>query len=299
MIMTSLQLQAPAKVNLSLHVIGRRPDGYHLLRMVNVPLTLHDRITVTTSPSATSEIQLTCDRDDLGPTDENLCVRAARVMQLAAKRTDAIQIDLQKVIPVGAGLGGGSSNAAAVLKGLNRLWGLDWSPQQLAQLGEPLGADIPFFCYEGPARVGGIGERVEQYQSFPDLYFLLVNPRVKVDTALIFKAYALELTSHNVDGSTPPFLQRFEDVTGILRNDLEAITMARVPEIRSVKRQLSDAGADGVLMSGSGATVFGVFRDAGARDWAYDVLDGTPWWRCKTEVYKSMSHAVHKSPMTS
>lgn len=293
--MATLTLVAPAKVNLLLRITGRRADGYHLLDMVNVPLALADELRISscvlrpascveTRHFASNGITLMCDHPDVPLDSTNLCYRAAMAMREAAGRTDPIAIHLTKRIPIGGGLGGGSSDAAAVLRALNIVWGLGWSTAQLAEVGVRLGADAPFFCYGLPARVAGIGERVEIYEGFPRLWILLVNPCVNVSTKWAYAQYDLNLTvSHPHVSSLPRFIERFEDVTALLANDLEMITAAHYPVIREMRNTLNAVGAAATQMSGSGATVFGLFVTREARDRAEKRVRRTDWLVIPTE----------------
>lgn len=268
-------LQSPAKINLQLRVVGKRVDGYHLLDMVMVPLAFADDIVVTIGERASQcdsgylngGISLAQDVDPAFMTaslehinldNSHLCFRAAQAMRSAAGIDQDVHIAVTKRIPAGGGLGGGSSNAAAVLKALNDLWGLGWSAQRLAEIGVSLGADVPFFCFAGPAHVSGIGEKVVEYQSFPASYVLLVNPDVHVPTADVFASLDFELTAE-IAGAIPPQLQRFEHLTRCLENDLEAAAVAKFPRIAEVKQRVHALGGH-ALMSGSGSTVFGLFE---------------------------------------
>jgi len=186
--MDRIAVRAPAKVNLVLHVLGRRPDGYHDLRMVMVPVGLFDEVELSPIPSGIELSVLgSADRGMQG--HDNIAWRAARMMQEEAGRQDGVRIVLKKRIPLAAGLGGGSSDAAAVLRGLSRLWGLDWDAKRLMEIGRRLGADVPFFCQDRPALVEGIGDRVIPYEELPKLLLLLVNPGFSVSTKEIYEGW--------------------------------------------------------------------------------------------------------------
>ncbi len=288
-----IEIFAPAKINVSLRVVGKRADGYHLLHMVMVPLQFGDQLVIGEAPVACPParnvwerdgITLATDDDSVPLDDRHLCVRAANAIRVAAGRgSQKIWIHLTKHTPVGAGLGGGSSDAAAVLRGLGQLWQLEWSESQLAEIGVRLGADVPFFCWGRSALVEGIGEQVTPYANFPKLWILLVNPRVHVATAEIFKRYAFHLTPQRPDVRTPPFFATQENVAAILSNDLESVTIPEWPVIDVIKVRLRTAGAIGSLMSGSGPTVFGIFPSRQARDHAATAFAADPWWLCATE----------------
>lgn len=276
--MSNIRVKAPAKVNLLLRVVGRRDDGYHDLEMVMVPLSLADELEVE---EASSGIELVVDgaRDKGMVGERNLAWRAAAAMQAEAGRREGVRIRLQKRIPVAAGLGGGSSDAAAVLRALNLLWGLSWPPERLAEIGGSLGADVPFFCFGRPAYVEGIGDRVRPYEHFPNLLFLLINPGFPVLTPWVYRQWDLQLTPKKGDVRVRPLFQTFRDVISSLHNDLEAVTIPAHPELFEIKKFFMDAGAQGALMSGSGPTVFGVFESEGVRGAALEELRGHPRWK--------------------
>ncbi|MFH1830734.1 MAG: 4-(cytidine 5'-diphospho)-2-C-methyl-D-erythritol kinase [Pseudomonadota bacterium] len=274
--MQEITLKTPAKVNIFLRVIRKRPDGYHDLQMVMLPLSLYDEIQLKLRPAG---IDITVDGiSDKGMAGEkNLAYRAAKIISEKTGKKLGVRIELTKNIPVAAGLGGGSSDAAAVLKGLNELWELGLATDKLAELGKTLGADVPFFCHNGPAFVEGIGDRVTVYDSFPNLSFLLINPGFSVSTSWIYKQWDLQLTLHTPDARVRPLFQVFSDVIASLHNDLERVTISAHPEIETIKTALKDAGAKGVLMSGSGPTVFGVFAEKASRDAAREHINDKKW----------------------
>ncbi|MFA4874106.1 MAG: 4-(cytidine 5'-diphospho)-2-C-methyl-D-erythritol kinase [bacterium] len=274
--MRNIVIKAPAKVNTILRVVGRRPNGYHDLEMVMVPLTLCDEITLTSIPSGV-ELSVDGSADAGMHGDKNLACRAASAMLEASGRSDGVRIELRKRIPVAAGLGGGSSDAASVLRGLNELWGLGLSPEGLAEIGVTLGADVPFFCHHRPAYVEGIGDRVTPYESFPNLSFLLINPGFAVSTPWVYSQWDLQLTVKLCGARVRPLFQGVSDVLASLHNDLERVTIPAHPEIEVIKGALMGAGAAGALMSGSGPTVFGAFVDIAARDRARERLENRRW----------------------
>ena len=274
--MRRIEIRAPAKVNTLLRVIGRRDDGFHDLEMVMVPLSLADEISLEEIPSG---IELSVDgQSDAGMCGEkNLAWRAAAIMMDAAGVKGGVRIKLAKRTPVAAGLGGGSSDAAAVLRGLSQMWDLGWNPEKLPGLGKRLGADVPFFCYDGPAFVEGIGDRVAAFDIFPKLSFLLVNPGFAVPTPWVYKQWDLQLTPKGGDARVRPLFKAFRDVISSLHNDLETVTIPAHPEIAEIKKFMIDSGAAGALMSGSGPTVFGVFEDRSVRDEASRRVVSAHW----------------------
>ena len=267
---------APAKVNLILDVLGRRPDGYHDVAMLMVRLSLHDRVRVALVPG--SAIAVICPGLDLAAGTENIAGRAARLFLDHVGRQSGVVIHIDKQIPVAAGLGGGSSDAAAVLLALDDLLATDLPRGELQALGVRLGADVPFFlCGEMAAWATGIGEQLEPWRGLPPCHLVLVNPGFAVSTAWVYQNLGLTHSRHTT--KIPRFPERMADVVQMLRNDLEAVTAARHPEIAAIKGRLMAAGALGALMSGSGPTVFGVFATAAAADHAAAQLArDTGWW---------------------
>jgi len=272
-----IELKAPAKINLYLRVVGRRADGYHLLETLMQKVALYDRLEIEriVGPSVVE-----CPDSDLPVDEKNLALRAALLFFSSFRdrlpQEAGVRIVLRKEIPVAAGLGGGSSDAAAVLRGLDRLFESHCSKEELADLGLQLGADVPFFVYDWPvAWATGIGERLVPACGVRGGSVLLVNPGFPVATRWVFENLPLtferkkiSLSSSRVDVAAslgvddflkPGFEHR--DV----HNDLEAVTERAHPEIALIKSQLASAGADSVLMSGSGPTVFALFA-GGAYD---------------------------------
>jgi 4-diphosphocytidyl-2-C-methyl-D-erythritol kinase len=254
-----LSERAPAKLNLFLRVTGRRPDGYHLLDSVFVPISLYDQLGLGVRQSAAPEVLLRCDEPGLGPDDRNLAVRAAREFMAEFSIAAEVMIDLRKQIPVGAGLGGGSSDAGAVLRMLAHLYRSS-DRTRMIDLALRLGADVPFFLAPAAAHVRGIGETINLLPRFPSLEMVVAVPPINVSTAEIFGL----LRALDWSGPAPA-----EAISGLvagrfdcdwLTNDLEAVAMVRWPIIAELKSALEDLGAAGAAMSGSGGAVFGVFR---------------------------------------
>lgn len=291
--MQQITVQAPAKVNTVLRVVGRRPDGYHDLEMVMVPLSLADEIVLERRPSGVT-FSLDGGGDDGMEGEKNLAVRAARALLIECGLSEGVAITLAKRVPIAAGLGGGSSDAAAVLRGMNALFELGLSAEALARIGGRLGADVPFFCFDSAAFVTGTGDRVEPI-GFPNCSVLLINPGFAVSTPWAYGEWD-RLQNHRENkrltgpgsgarvppASTPdgrgcPPFPGLQDVVAALHNDLEAATIPEFPEIGEIKRQLMEAGAAGALMSGSGPTVFGLFADRGGRDAAVAAIHNERW----------------------
>lgn len=269
----TLRILSPAKVNLFLYVLGRRPDGYHDLFSLMCRIGLYDEILL--NPTS-AEITLTCSDLALPVDDGNLALRAARRFFETLGRRGGVAIHLTKRIPVAAGLGGGSSNAASVLLGLNHLHGAPLSSDRLIAIGKSLGADVPFFLFQSPALASGIGDRLEAFAGIPPLAALVVSPTFAVSTRMVYQNLNLRLTNCK-KRPTRAHLKKSAFIPDLhLYNDLEAVTLAWHPELGAVKDLLTGQGALGSLMSGSGPSVFGLFPDMEAAHKAADIL---PWGR--------------------
>jgi 4-diphosphocytidyl-2-C-methyl-D-erythritol kinase len=268
----SLIVIARAKINLGLRVVGRRPDGFHDLETIMVPVSVADRVEL--DPSASG---VTVESDSaLAPGGPgNLAHRAAEAFARASGRTVEVTIRLRKRIPVAAGLGGGSSDAAAVLVGLNRLSGRPLSDADLVAVGRDLGADVPFFLGRGPALAQGIGDLLTPLDDFPLPWLVLVHPPVAVSTAKIYGRLAPSLTTRpacsifeslksspwprsRTETGSDPGPQDLERLARLLVNDLEPVTEALHPVVGQIKARLLAAGAAGASMTGSGPAVFGL-----------------------------------------
>ena len=279
--MKSLTLKAPAKVNYLLDVIRRRPDGYHDLRMVMQRVNLCDDIAITLTD--TPEITVTCGKTGVPDGAGNIAWKAARALLDLAGGGQGAAIDITKNIPVAAGLGGGSSDAASVLMGMNELLGLGLSEQRLMEIGLKLGADVPFFIFKQAALAEGVGEQLTPMPSMPQVWVLLVNPGVHVSTAWVYQN--LQLTNRGELAKLPHFYGTIEDVCAILSNDLESVTIPAFPVIADIKAAMLRLGALGAMMSGSGPTVFGLFRDRESAERARETLiDGTGWFAAVAET---------------
>lgn len=259
---------APAKINLCLHVRGRRQDGYHEVAMMMQRVSLCDEIHL--EGLSEPRIEILCPGLELNADEENIAVRAARLLLHHVGGDQGVKITINKRIPVAAGLGGGSSDAAGVLLGLNQLFDLKLDQGALMNLGARLGADVPFFIFQRPAWATGIGTTLAPLPPLPQVAYLLVNPGFAVSTAEVYRS--LQLTKGGELASLPRFsVVTRTDLRAVLHNDLEPAVLARYTEIAAIKHKLIENGALGALMSGSGGTVFGVYEDvstaaeAGAR----------------------------------
>lgn len=254
-------VEAPAKVNLFLDITGKRPDGYHLLDSVMQSVDLCD--TVTLSRMSGEGIYISCNRSRIPCDENNLAhIAAARFFEAFEIRRDfGLSIELEKRIPVQAGLGGGSSDAAAVLVGLNVLLGIHADRERLCQVGASVGADVPFCIIGGTMRVAGIGEQLSPLAPMPDCQIVLAKPSRGVNTAAAFRRYD-DLDMPRSDGGAPPLLVGLNcgnlgALAGGMKNALEAA--CPVPEVRLLKERMMQFGALGAAMSGSGSAVFGIF----------------------------------------
>ncbi len=279
--MKILTLKAPAKVNYLLDVIRRRPDGYHDLRMVMQRVNLCDDITI--SLADTAEITVTCGKNGVPDGPGNIAWKAARAMLDLAGSGQGAAIAIAKNIPTAAGLGGGSSDAASVLMGMNELLGLGLSDQNLMDVGLKLGADVPFFIFKKTALAEGVGERLTPLPAMPAAWVVLVNPGVHVSTAWVYQN--LQLTNRVELAKLPYFYGSIEDICSIFSNDLESVTIPSFPVIADIKAAMLRLGAVGAMMSGSGPTVFGLFRDKDSAEQAREALvDGTGWFAAAVET---------------
>ncbi|GIO15839.1 4-diphosphocytidyl-2-C-methyl-D-erythritol kinase [Cohnella xylanilytica] len=279
--MMKIYEKAPAKINLLLDVIRKREDGYHEVEMIMTMVDLADRLEMYELPR--DQIVLSSHAGYIPLDEKNLAFQAARLLKERCGVSRGVYIHLDKHIPVAAGLAGGSSDAAAALRGLNRLWNLGLSVRELEELGAELGSDVPFCIRGGTALATGRGEKLETISSPPQCWVVLAKPPINVSTADVYgKLRANELKEHP---SVPAMLdaierQSFADVCANLGNVLESVTLGRYPEVRQIKDVMTKLGADGVLMSGSGPTVFGLVSKESKVARLYNGLRGF----CK-EVY--------------
>lgn len=274
---------APAKLNLFLHVVGRRPDGYHLLQSVFTLIDRCDRLRLRVRDDG--EVHRVSDLPGVPP-EQDLVVRAARSLQAASGCRLGADIEVVKSIPMGGGLGGGSSDAATVLLALDRLWGTGLGPEGLARLAPGLGADVPFFLFGRPAWVEGIGERLAPV-ALPARWYLVLVPPVEVPTREIFSAP--ELTRDTEALKMEDFSARpWPGGGGRFRNDLEAVVAARYPQVREHLEWLGRHAP--ARMTGSGACVF---ADFGSRGEAERVLQAAPKEMTGFVAQGLMQHPLH------
>jgi 4-diphosphocytidyl-2-C-methyl-D-erythritol kinase len=267
---TQVTVSAPAKINLVLRILDRRPDGYHNLWSLMQTVRLEDELSISINHSH-SVINLRCDDPSLKADRSNLVSRAATAVLERSGQVVGLDIVLTKQIPMGAGLGGGSSDAAATIMGLNRILGLRWSKDLMAQVGQTLGSDVPFFLFAPSATVAGRGERVTPVRIMDSRWVVLVNPGFPIETKWAYQQLSESRTgvvpvsrSHMALETSPEL--NWKQVLEIAENDFEVPVFKAYPLLRNIKQHLISQGAEVALLSGSGATVFGVFStEAGAR----------------------------------
>ena len=267
--MNRLTLNANAKINLGLDVIGRLPNGYHEVKMIMQSVGICDELTFEKQSSG---ITVTTDSGEL-PTDENnLIYKAAKLLLDSCERKEGVRIHLTKRIPIAAGMAGGSTDAAATLRAVNQLFDLGKTTEELMELGVKIGADVPYCILGGTALAEGIGEQLTALPPMPDCYLLVAKPDINVSTKYVYTTLdAAPILFHpDIDGMTAAIFAG--DLTGItarLGNVLETVTVPAHPIISKIKEKFLELGSDGVLMSGSGPTVFGIFSDKTAAEKAY------------------------------
>jgi 4-diphosphocytidyl-2-C-methyl-D-erythritol kinase len=289
--MNGLTLYAPAKINICLNVLGKRPDGYHEVEMLMQAVALYDEVTVKLSGNS---VTVTCDSAAVPDGAGNIAYRAAREMLELSNGTSGISVVIKKTIPVAAGLGGGSSNAAAVLVACNRLLGTGLGRERLAEIGARLGMDVPFFLYGPTAFARGRGEVLTSLTPPAKFWVLLVNPGFETSTAWAYNNLNFGLTKKgdctNIAGLN------VSQIAGSLHNDLETVTAAAHPAIGEMEQALREAGALGARMSGSGPTVFGIFdAEAGCREAAMK-LQKKGWRLYPAETLTGPLYGDHLAP---
>ncbi len=278
----ALTLAAPAKINLWLRVLGRREsDGYHELDTRMVPLTLADAVGLKIGGPGTG-LRFACDAPGVPRDGSNLAVRAVRALEEATQMKFDVEVSLEKHIPSGAGLGGGSSDAAAVLMGIDHLFELGIGRDRLVPIAASLGADVPFFLFGQPCDCRGVGEIIEPGQPMDRLPLLLVKPNFGVPTPWAYSRWrdAQEIPGIDYRGQETPW--------GTLRNDLERPVFEKFPILFLIKRWLREQeGVEAALLSGSGATVFAILTetaDAAKLEGAAREAFGDPTWICATSI---------------
>jgi 4-diphosphocytidyl-2-C-methyl-D-erythritol kinase len=276
-----VKIRAPAKINLRLRVVGKRADGYHLLDTVMVPVTLFDELEIRKRSIRNPQyakpklLRVTCDNPQVPDGEQNLVYRAAALLLEEAGVVQPLDIDIRKRIPIGAGLGGGSTDAAAALVGINRLLKLQFSESRLKKLALRLGADVPFFIRPRPSRAQGIGEKLTPLRNVPPWWIVILYPGFPVSSEWVYSNVANNLTKFNPETRLYTLLTRGPKLADLLVNDLEVVTLKRYRGIKPLKETLLKRGASGALMTGSGSAVFGIFGSRETADEAYKRLRKT------------------------
>lgn len=259
--MREIKLKARAKINLGLDVVRKREDGYHEVRMIMQMINLYDRITLrrSTEPG----IRVTTNLPYLPVNEDNLVYRAAKLLMEEFKITEGAEIELQKYIPVAAGMAGGSSDAAAVMVGVNRIFHLGLTKKQLMERGVKIGADVPFCIMRGTALAEGIGEVLTPLPAMPHCSLVIAKPKIHVSTKFVYgNLKTSELKEHpDIDGQVQALREgSLEQLVAKMGNVLETVTVPAYPVIDEIKRTMLKNDAMGAMMSGSGPTVFGIFE---------------------------------------
>ena len=270
----ALRLKSPAKVNLRLEILRRREDGYHELRTILQKVSLYDTLSVSLKKER--GISISTGHSSLPIGRENLAYRAAQMILKKSEYKGGLHIDIRKEIPLGAGLGGGSSNAATTLKALDQLLEIGLPTKELMKMGLGIGADVPFFFLDGAAIAAGVGERLKKIE-LPDLSYILINPNFEVSTRWAYQNFIL--TKRHFHFNLQGFVKTPEGISRLLWNDLEGVVSHKYPQIEGMKKMLLSAGALGALMTGSGPTVFGLF----------------PGKREAEKAFKKLEHKVRRS----
>jgi len=266
--------KAPAKINLALDVLFKRPDQYHEVEMVMTTVDLADRIELKELKN--DEIQIYSHNRYVPDDNRNLAYQAAALLKKRYGIHQGVGIKIEKNIPVAAGLAGGSSDAAATLRGLNRLWKLGLSLDELAVIGSEIGSDVSFCVYGGTALATGRGEKIQHLSSPPKCWVVLAKPIMGVSTADVYKRLDIQKAKHP---DIPAMLEairdkNYEAVCTNVGNVLESVTLSMYPEVSHIKNQMKRFGADAVLMSGSGPTVFGLVEHDSRMHRVYNGLRG-------------------------
>ncbi|MGX6446302.1 4-(cytidine 5'-diphospho)-2-C-methyl-D-erythritol kinase [Neobacillus sp. K501] len=269
-----LLVKAPAKINLSLDVLHKRPDGFHEVEMIMTTIDLADRVELTLLDQ--DKIRILSHNRYVPDDQRNLAYQAAQLLKDRFQVKKGVEIAMEKTIPVAAGLAGGSSDAAATLRGLNKLWNLGLTMEELAELGSEIGSDVSFCVYGGTALATGRGEIITELPAPPTCWVILAKPFIGVSTADVYRRLDLNGMKHP---NTQDMIQAIKDndyhqVCHNVGNVLEDVTLNLHPEVAQIKEQMKRFGADAVLMSGSGPTVFGIVQHDSRMHRIYNGLRG-------------------------
>jgi 4-diphosphocytidyl-2-C-methyl-D-erythritol kinase len=269
-----LLVKAPAKINLALDVLHKRPDGYHEVEMIMTTIDLADRVELTLLNQ--DQIHILSHNRYVPDDQRNLAYQAAQLLKSRFDVKKGVLISIEKTIPVAAGLAGGSSDAAATLRGLNKLWGLGLSLAELAEIGSEIGSDVSFCVYGGTALATGRGENITGLPAPPTCWVILAKPFIGVSTAEVYRRLDLNGITHpNISEMIAAINSHdYSKVCQNVGNVLEDVTLKLHPEVAQIKEQMKRFGADAVLMSGSGPTVFGIVQHDSRMHRIYNGLRG-------------------------
>lgn len=277
--MKNITMYSYGKINLGLDVLYKRQDGYHEISTIMQQISLKDTLIIEENKD---DIILKSNKNNLPLDSTNLIYKAWEKLREKTNTKKGVKISLDKQIPIAAGLAGGSSNAAAVLRGLNSLWDLKLSEEELRRIGVEIGADVPYCIMGGTAYAEGIGERLTKLKSFSGKSVLLVNPGIEVSTEYVYKNLEIKKSPKVNMKNIIKYIEK-DDILSLgenIENIMEDVVMKKHPIIEEIKRDMKNCGAVGALMSGSGPTVFGLFDDKDKLDY------------CKKEFMKKLNKAI-------
>lgn len=271
--MDEIKVKALAKINLGLDVLGKRSDGYHEVRMIMQTIHLYDQLTITRK--AEPLISMETNLDFLPVNENNLVYRAAELMRQQYSITEGVHVVLKKHIPVSAGMAGGSTDAAAVMYGMNELFGLREKRSKLMELGVKIGADVPYCLMRGTALAEGIGERLKSLPPVPKCPVLIAKPGISISTKFVYESLKLDEHTRHPDIDAQLRAIYGKDLHALAKNMgnlLETVTVKEYPVIQEIKEHMKAHGALNAMMSGSGPTVFGLFEDEETARRAYEAM---------------------------
>ena len=278
--MDSLKLKAYAKINLAIDLLGKRNDGYNEVKMIMQTIDIFDEISITKIEKG---IVIKCDNNKIPEDSRNIAYKAANIMQSRYDIDCGVKIDISKNIPIEAGLGGGSADAAAVIEGMNTLFDLRLNFDTLLKIGEKIGADVPYCICKNTVLATGIGEKLLKISNFDSVNVVLIKPNFGISTKQVYKEFDYSLPKERPDFET--LLKAIEnkkisDVAQNMVNVLETVTQKNNPEIRDIKSKLMENGALGAMMSGSGSTIFALFESEDMAKKAYNKMKNNNTYQC-------------------
>lgn len=269
--MEKITMESYGKINLGLDVLYKRPDGYHEINTVMQQISLKDTLTIEKNKGS---IVIESNKEDLPLDSRNLVYKAWQALREKTNMEEGVKISIHKRIPIAAGLGGGSSNAAVVLKALNLMWDLNLSEEELMEIGVEIGADVPYCIMGGTAYAEGVGEKLTKLKAFKGKPVLLVNPGIEVSTECVYRNLKID-NSSRVNMKEIMFNIEGDDIKSLsnnIKNKMEEVVLKKYPIIEEIKKEMKNLGALGSLMSGSGPTVFGLFESLEKLEYAKKCL---------------------------